>query len=75
MSTMTETEVLPEVQEDVSEPDGKAHYARGDDILMGGPLVALCGKKWVPIEGFANPKREKCAPCVELYELLKSMRG
>lgn len=68
-----DTDVLPEIEDDVTPPDGKAHYVRKKAILSGGPVVALCGKKYVPIEGFANPNRKTCAPCAELYELLKSM--
>lgn len=74
MSTATETGVLPETQEDISEPDGKAHYVKIKAIIKGGPVVAMCGKKYIPTEvGAAVFNREKCAPCVELYEMFKSM--
>jgi hypothetical protein len=67
---VSETEVLPEqktrVQEDVrpdlSHGDGDherfAHYVQKNKIVessvMGTPLVALCGKVWVPSR---DPKR------------------
>ena len=81
---MSETEVLPEqetrVQEDVrpdlSHGDGDherfAHYVQKDKIVessvMGTPLVALCGKVWVPSR---DPKRYPvCPTCKEIYEQL-----
>ena len=61
---MSETEVLPEqetrvhedVRPDLSHGDGDherfAHYVQKDKIVessvMGTPLIALCGKVWVP---------------------------
>ena len=76
---MSETEVLPEqktrVREDVrpktSHGDGDherfAHYVLKDKIVdsavSGTPVIALCGKKWVPTR---DPSRYKiCPTCVE----------
>ena len=81
---MSETEVLPEqetrIQEDVrpdtSHGDGDherfAHYVQKDKIVdssvIGTPLVALCGKVWVPSR---DPKRYPvCPTCKEIYEQL-----
>jgi hypothetical protein len=69
----TATEILPEIQEDISEPDGKSHYVRIKALLAGGPVVALCGKKYVPTEILGALDREVCAPCAELYAMLESL--
>ena len=70
----TKTEALPEIQEDISEPDGKAHVVRIDALIKGGPVVALCGKKYIPtVIGPEVFNRKACLTCVELYEMLKSM--
>lgn len=70
----TETQVLPEEDTDISEPDGKRHYVRIKALLQGGPIVALCGKKYIPtIVGPEVMSRDLCAPCEELFALLQSM--
>ncbi len=72
---MSETEVLPEqetrvhedVRPDLSHGDGDherfAHYVQKNKIVessvMGTPLVALCGKVWVPSR---DPKRYPVCP-------------
>ncbi len=50
-----------------------AHYVRKDKVVesavMGTPVVALCGKVWVP-----NRDPEKfpvCPECKEIYELMQ----
>lgn len=50
-----------------------AHYVRKDRILPsaveGTPVVALCGKKWVPTR---NPERfPVCPECKEIFEMLR----
>jgi hypothetical protein len=79
---VSETEVLPDqetrvhedVRPDTSHGDGDherfAHYVQKDKIVdssvMGTPLVALCGKVWVPSR---DPKRYPvCPTCKEIYE-------
>ena len=86
---MSETEVLPEqetrvhedARPDTSHGDGDherfAHYVQKDKIVdssvMGTPLVALCGKVWVPSR---DPKRYPvCPTCKEIYEQLPSGDG
>jgi len=76
------TEVLPDTgtredtttTPDVSFGDGDherfAHYVQKDKIVessvMGTPLVALCGKVWVPSR---DPKKYPvCPTCKEIYE-------
>jgi hypothetical protein len=79
---VSETEVLPEqetrVHEDVrpktSHGDGDherfAHYVLKDKIVdsavSGTPVIALCGKKWVPTR---DPSRfPVCPDCKRIYE-------
>lgn len=50
-----------------------SHYVRKDRILPsavdGTPVIALCGKKWVPTR---DPKRfPVCPECKEIYAKLK----
>lgn len=59
--------------DDGGDHDRYAHYVRKDKIMpsaVGGtPVIALCGKKWVP-----NRDPEKftvCPECKEIYEALK----
>lgn len=54
--------------------DRFAHYVRKDQIVEsaveGTPVIALCGKKWVPTR---NPERfPVCPECKEIYEQLAS---
>lgn len=70
------TEVLPEVDDGVTENDGKRHIVRIKALLRGGPVVALCGKKYVPkVVGSAVMDLPLCKSCDELFELLRSMDG
>lgn len=59
--------------DDGGDHDRYAHYVRKDKIMPsaveGTPVIALCGKKWVP-----NRDPEKftvCPECKEIYEALK----
>jgi len=81
---MPDVDALPVVEEIVdpalSEPmleDGDherfSHYVRKNQIMPsaieGTPIVALCGKKWVPSR---DPKRfPVCPDCKEIFEKLK----
>ncbi len=86
---MSETEVLPEqdtrvredTRPDLSHGDGDherfAHYVVKDKIVessvMGTPLVALCGKVWVPSR---DPKRYPiCPACKEIHDQLRDREG
>ena len=83
---MSETEVLPEqetrvhedVRPDLSHGDGDherfAHYVPKDKLteamVMGTPVVALCGKVCVPSR---DPQRfAVCPECQEIWESLNS---
>jgi hypothetical protein len=50
-----------------------AHYVRKDKVVesavMGNPVVALCGKVWIPSR---DPEKfPVCPECKEIYELMK----
>lgn len=57
---------------DDGEHDRFSHYARKDKLteamVMGTPIVALCGKVWVPSR---DPQRYPvCPQCKEIWESL-----
>lgn len=60
----TATEILPEVDDDITDPDDFAHYIRIKSLIKGGPQVALCGKKFIPTivgqEVFNKPVHPVC---------------
>ena len=73
-STETTQEVESEILLDEGDHDRFSHYARKADIVesavTGKPIVALCGKVWVPDR---NPDRfPLCPRCKDLYEKKKS---
>jgi hypothetical protein len=70
---MAQTKVLPEIEEEVTEFDGMAHYVRIKLLLAGRAVVALCGKKYVPRDIAGANEYPICPKCAELYELLKMM--
>lgn len=70
---MADTKVLPKIDEEITEADGKAHYVRIKALMTGGEVVALCGKKYVPTIIAEAGEREICAKCSELMELLRAM--
>jgi hypothetical protein len=71
---MSGTETRPaDVDADVGEDDGYAHYARKDQIaraaVLGGLVTALCGHRFQPIR---DPQRfPVCPRCKELAALLR----
>ena len=78
----TSTSVLEreETQEQLAEPGDHerfAHYVRKEKILesalSGEPVVALCGKVWVPGR---DPNRfPVCPVCKEIYEGIRKAEG
>lgn len=73
---MSDLDVLEELAVDVSTGDHDvfAHYAEKDLItealVYGTPIVALCGKIWVP---FRNPEKYPVCPiCDEIFKDLSS---
>jgi len=86
---VSDTQVLPEqetrvhedVRPDLSHGDGDherfAHYVQKEKIVessvMGTPMVALCGKVWVPSR---DPKKYPvCPTCKEIYEQMPEGGG
>jgi DUF3039 family protein len=72
-STVQETDVRPDLSHgDGGDHERFAHYVVKDKIVdsavSGTPVVALCGKVWVPSR---DPKRYPvCPECKEIYESL-----
>jgi hypothetical protein len=68
--TLTPTQAPEREHTDDGDHDRFAHYAKKDAIarayVTGEPIVALCGKKWVPSR---DPSRYPiCPTCKELKE-------
>lgn len=69
-----------QTQEQVVEPGDHerfAHYVRKEKIteamVLGTPVVALCGKVWVPSR---DPQRfPVCPMCKEIYESLRGPKN
>ena len=70
-------QTLEDTRTDESLDDGDhdrfSHYARKDKLtdamVMGTPVVALCGKVWVPSR---DPKKYPiCPTCKEIWETLR----
>lgn len=67
------TQVLPEIDKEVTEADGKAHWVRIRALMEGGAVVALCGKKYVPTDIATAGLKEICPTCKELMKFLEMM--
>jgi hypothetical protein len=70
--TTEETGVRPDLSTGDGDHERFAHYVLKDKIVdsavLGTPVVALCGKKWVPSR---DPKRfPVCPDCKRIYESL-----
>jgi hypothetical protein len=72
-STGTLVEPVPQVSHGDGDHERFAHYVKRDKImdsaLSGSPVVALCGKVWVP--GRDPKKYPVCPMCKEIYEGLE----
>jgi hypothetical protein len=71
MSPAIEEQVLTDlaVDTDSGDHDVFAHYVEKDEVaeavVMGWPVIALCGKMWVP---FRDPSKYPiCPTCEEIY--------
>lgn len=74
VGTATPTETVVEPTLDDGDHDRFAHFARKSDIVesavTGRPIVALCGKVWVPGR---NPDRYPvCPSCKQIYQRKKA---
>lgn len=70
-----ETELELDIDTDSGEHDVFAHYAEKEEVteamIMGWPVVALCGKIWVP---FRDPSRYPiCPTCQEIYKQMMNL--
>jgi hypothetical protein len=69
-TAVLDRETRAEEQTDDGDHDRFAHYVRRDKItqaaLDGTPVIALCGKVWVP--GRDPKKYPVCPECKEIYE-------
>ena len=68
--TETITTERPDLRTDNGDHDRFAHFAERDKVteamVMGTPVIALCGKVWVPSR---DPKKYPvCPTCKEIYE-------
>lgn len=73
--TTSRTDTEPVIDTTEGDHDRFAHYVRKADIVRsavtGEPVVALCGKKWVPSR---DPERYPvCPTCRELYGRLSGL--
>jgi hypothetical protein len=71
-NTVQETDARPDLSHGDGHHERFAHYVQKDKIVdsavTGTPVVALCGKVWVPSR---DPKRYPvCPECKEIYESL-----
>jgi Protein of unknown function (DUF3039) len=72
--TGTQTDVRPDLSHGDGDHERFAHYVDKskivDSAVSGTPVVALCGKVWVPSR---DPKRFPiCPDCQKIYESLPS---
>lgn len=70
---ITDTQILPYVDPEVTECDGRLHYVRKQALIAGGLATALCGKRWVPTAAPTGADREICPMCAQLLDLLRLM--
>lgn len=75
-AVLERTETVPEVAEP-GDHDRFAHYVRKEKIVesavMGLPVVALCGKTWIP--GRDPSKFPVCPDCKRIYEGIPGRDG
>lgn len=71
---MNKTLTLPDIEE-VTENDGFAHHVRVKALMAGGPVVALCGKKFLPRVVGAAVDLPLCPKCEELMGMLELLYG
>jgi hypothetical protein len=72
------TETLPDARPDERTDDGDhdrfSHYTRKDKLtdamVMGTPVVALCGKVWVPSRD--PQKYPVCPECKEIWDAIRA---
>ncbi|MGI9006921.1 MAG: DUF3039 domain-containing protein [Streptosporangiaceae bacterium] len=75
--TAVDTDIAPDLSTGDGDHERFAHYVLKDKIMdsavNGTPMVALCGKVWVPTR---DPKRfPVCPECKEIFESLPEGAG
>ena len=70
LGSMTDEQTKTRIWTEDGDHERYAHYAPADEVtealIMGTPVVALCGKVWVP---HRDPnKYPVCPTCREMYE-------
>lgn len=69
----TDIDTKAEINTSNGEHDKFSHYANKHKVtesyVLGTPIIALCGKKWVPSRD--PSKYPVCPTCKELFKLLK----
>ncbi|MFJ7908783.1 DUF3039 domain-containing protein [Kitasatospora sp. NPDC096204] len=77
LGTGTLVEPVPQVSNGDGDHERFAHYVQKDKImesaLSGSPVVALCGKVWVP--GRDPKKYPVCPMCKEIYDGIGKPQG
>ncbi|MBO2448112.1 DUF3039 domain-containing protein [Actinomadura barringtoniae] len=73
----TQTDVRPDLSHGDGDHERFAHYVKKAKItesaVSGSPVVALCGKVWVPNR---DPKKfPVCPECKEIYESMQAGKG
>jgi len=68
-----ETQLDKQIQLEDGDHERYSHYVQKNKItesaVMGTPVLALCGKKWIP--GRDPEKFPVCPECKEIYQKLK----
>ena len=75
--TRLDSDARPDISTDEGDHERFAHYVLKDKIMdsavNGTPVIALCGKVWVPSR---DPKRfPVCPECKQIYESLPDGAG
>ena len=72
--TVTQEQTKPRISDGEGDHDRFAHYVRKADIVRsnveGVPVVALCGKKWIP-----NRDPSRYPVCPTCKEIMARLRG
>lgn len=72
LGSLTDTDTVTDIRTDNGDHDKFAHYAPKNEVteamINGTPIMALCGKVWVPSR---NPDNfQVCPMCKDIYEEL-----
>jgi hypothetical protein len=73
-TTVPESDTRPDLSHGDGDHERFAHYVQKNKIMdsavSGGPVIALCGKVWIPNR---DPKKYPvCPECKEIFESMSS---